>query len=242
MCCSPNSEAVRAWSNVKTQEKNVLSSLLYTYNIIWNKALPSEQTHTVTHKSCNIITDNSCIHVDILFDIYIYFPSSPLPYHLLPCMHPLPFPYPILPSLSLLSLPLLSPKLPSHPSSQLRTPPLYTPSSPTQPSHIPYPSLAPPPLHCPIIPLASSTIPYPPTYPPLPYPHLGNCPLPSLLFPQLPSPPLRYPTLSSHLLPFPIYPLLASVPHPTPPLPYPTTLLSPSPPLRSPLPPFTPLH
>ena len=39
MCCSPNHEAVRAathyytraWPNIKTQEKNVISSLLYTY-------------------------------------------------------------------------------------------------------------------------------------------------------------------------------------------------------------------
>ena len=40
MCCSPNHIAVRvathysirAWANVKTQEKNVISSLLYTFS------------------------------------------------------------------------------------------------------------------------------------------------------------------------------------------------------------------
>ena len=40
MCCNSNREAVmaathyytRAWVNVKTQKKNVISSLLYTYN------------------------------------------------------------------------------------------------------------------------------------------------------------------------------------------------------------------
>ena len=40
MCCSPNHEPVRvathycrsAWANIKTQEKNVISSLLYTFS------------------------------------------------------------------------------------------------------------------------------------------------------------------------------------------------------------------
>ena len=101
---------------------------------------------------------------------YIYFPSSPLPYHILPCMHPLPspplpsprLPYPILTSLPIISLPFLSPTLPSHSSSQLRTPPLHSPSLsyPTLSYTLPL-SLAPPPLRCPIIPLASSTKPYP---------------------------------------------------------------------------------
>ena len=133
----------------------------YQYESVCLVRRPSEQTHTVTRQSCNTITDNSCMVFPCWYPfwyIHCIHISSPLLYHLLPCMHPLPFPslpsprlpYPILPSLSLLSLPLLSPTLPSHPSSQLSS--ILLPS-PTQPSNtLSYPSLAPPPLHCPIIP------------------------------------------------------------------------------------------
>ena len=143
---------------------------------------------------------------------YSHYPSSPLNYHRILLSTPHPSALH-----SFLSYPTLSYTLPFP-----RTP------SPPLPYHTP--SL----LYHTLSPYLSST--------PLPSPRQPSPTLPTLPSTPLPSPPLRYPTLSSHLLPFPIYSLLTSVPHPTPPLPYPTTLLSPSPPLRFPLPPFTPLH
>ena len=161
--------------------------------------------------------------------------------------------------------PLLSPTLPStsmHASTPLPSPPLGCPTLFYPP--FPYSHHPSSPLHYHRIPPLNSyptlsyTLPFPRTpslslsyhtpsllyhtlssaYPPLPYPHLGNCPpLPSLLFPQLPSPTLSYPLIWSTPFPHLPSPRISSPSHP--PLPYPTTLLSP--PLRSPLPPFTPL-
>ena len=171
--------------------------------LIWNKALPSEQTKTVTHKSCNIITDNSCIACPCWYPFWYICISPPLPYHLLPCMHPLPFPPPPLGWPTLFYPPFPYSHYPSSPIHYYRIPPLNSAPlrstllpSPTQPSHIPYPSLAPPPLRCPIISPSLLYHTLSPTYPPLPYPHQGNPPLPSL-----PSTPLPYAILPSHLIP-----------------------------------------
>ena len=171
--------------------------------LIWNKALPSEQTKTVTHKSCNIITDNSCIACPCWYPFWYICISPPLPYHLLPCMHPLPFPPPPLGWPTLFYPPFPYSHYPSSPIHYYRIPPLNSAPlrstllpSPTQPSHIPYPSLAPLPSAALSYPLASSTIPYPLLI--LHSPTLTKATLPYPPFLQLPSPTLSYPLISSH--------------------------------------------
>ena len=200
--------------------------------LIWNKALPSEQKHTVTRKSCNIITDNSCIAWPCWYPFwYIYFPSSPLPYHLLPCMHPLPLaplPQAALPHSTLPFPTLTTPPLPyttiasllstPHPSAPLSFPFLPNPliPYPTLPSH-PSPTL---PYHTPSIPYHTLSLTL--SFTPLPSPRL-----PSPLLLTLPSTALPYAILSSHLIYSLSLSTLSSHQLPTPPLPYPTTLLSP---------------
>ena len=123
----------------------------------------------------------------------LFYPPFPYsPYTTIASLLSTPHPSALL-SFPLLPNPLIYPTFPRTPSASL---PYYTPS-------LLYHTLA-------------------PTYPPLTYPHLGNHPLSSLLFPQLPSPALSYPLISSTS--FPNYPLLASAPHPShpflTPLPY----------------------
>ena len=202
---------------------------------VWNKVLPSEQTHTVTRKSCNMITDNSCIVCPCWYPFwYVHiFPllcptlpsismhaSTPLPSPLLGCCTYSILPFPTLTTLPLPYTTIASLLATPHP--QLHSPSLSYPTL----SSLSYPSLAPPPLRCPVIPLASPTIPYPFPYLPLPYPHH------SPPYSSLNSPPLCYPPF--HLLPFPINPLLSSAPHPTLTLHHYLVL-------PSPLPLFTPL-
>ena len=212
--------------------------------LIWNKALPSEQTHTVTHKSCNIITDNSCIACPCWYPFWYIYISPPPPYPTIyfhACIHSpsLPSPrlsYPILPSISLLSLPLLSPQLPSPTLSYpliSSTPFPHLPStrisSPLHPS-LPYPTtlLSPsPPLPLPSAPLSHHSLlsPNPLTWRTLPC-HLPS-PAPPISSPF--SPPLghlilptrTYPTILSHFLPYPRTP--------SAPLPYLSSHLLPSP-------------
>ena len=200
--------------------------------LIWNKALPSEQTHTITHKSCNIITDNSCIACPCWYPFWLIFPllsptlpstsmhaSTPLPSPPLGC-HTVPYstlpfptlttpPLPYTTTASLLSTP--------HPSAPLSFPllpnPLIYPTLPSHPSH-------PLPYHTPS--LLYHTLSH--TYPPLPYPHLGN-------LPTLPSTPLPYAILSSHLLPFLPSPRISSPSYTTTSLPHYLTIPLPSAPL-----------
>ena len=156
----------------------------------------------------------------ISFLIYIYI-SPPFPYPTIyfhVCIHspslPSPrLPYPILPSLSLLSLPLPYTTIASLLSTPHPSAPLFFP---LLPNTLIYPTL---PSH----PLPSAALSYPnllyhtlsPTYPPLSYHHLGNPTLPAL-----PSTPLPYAFLPSHLI-YSLSPstLSSSAPHPTPPLP-----------------------
>ena len=166
-----------------------MSQFMRLWYLIWNKALPSEQTHTVTRKSYNIITDNRCIACQCWYPFYIYI--FPLLSPTLPStsyIHPLPFP----------PLPKATIPYSTLPFPTLTTPPLpYTttayllstphPSPPLHSSSLSYPTLSYTILSIPRTP--SPPLPY--HTPSLPYhtlsPTLSSTPLPS---PRLPSPPL----------------------------------------------------
>ena len=200
-------------------------AVLSNSRLIWNKALPSEQTHKVTCKSCKIVIENNCI-AWLCWCSALPCPALPCP--TLPCstllypLHP-PSLYPTFPTIPFnLPSPLLQCALPYHllyptvPSPPLClinnhmqsvfipvSPALLHAIIPSPPLYNPLPCLTP--LH--------STIPYLPLYPTLPSPPLYLTLLwPTPLHSTLPSPftltymyypSLSYPALLHSILPSP---------------------------------------
>ena len=183
--------------------------------VIWNEALPSEQTHKVTRKSCKIITENNCIAWPCW--------CSALPCPVLSCPA---LPYPPSPPSLYPTFPTIPCNLPS-PSLQrsLSYHPLYR----TLPSSLPYPALLHFTTHSPPLPF---TIPYPALLPSSPQTIPSSLPYPPLYLTLLCPTPLHstnspvtllHSTISYNT--FPSY-LLCTLPYPTihPHLPYSTPL------------------
>ena len=83
-------------------------------SIIWNKALPSEQTHKVTRKSCKIVIENNCI-AWLCWCSALPCPALPSPTLLHSALSSLPSFYPTFPTIPF-NLPPLPSNVPYHTS------------------------------------------------------------------------------------------------------------------------------